>query len=63
MITAWTNFVKFSDPNGDGEGLGWKPCTEKEPGFMIFKLDEKDAEASKMGEPIIPEPTPMPDRK
>ena len=33
------------------------------PGFMIFKLDEKDAEASKMGEPIIPEPTPMPDRK
>ena len=52
MITAWTNFAKFSDPNGDGEGLGWKPCTEKEPNFMLFKLDEKDAEASEMGEPL-----------
>ena len=63
MITAWTNFAKFSDPNGEGEGLGWKPCTEKEPNFMLFKLDEKDAEASEMGQPIIPEPIPVPDRK
>ena len=63
MITAWTNFAKFSDPNGEGEGLGWKPCTEKEPDFMLFKLDGKDAEASEMGQPIIPEPTPMPNRK
>ena len=79
MLTAWTNFAKYSDPNGpsseghqagldgrvvtdegiangEGEGLGWKPCTAEEPQFMLFKLDDKDAEASEMGDPIIPEP-------
>ena len=57
MITAWTNFAKYSDPNGEGEGLGWEPCTTESPKFMLFKLDEKDAEASEMGEPILPEPS------
>ena len=52
MLTAWTNFAKYSDPNGNGEGLGWKPCTEEAPQFMIFKLDDNDNEASQMGEPI-----------
>ena len=57
MITAWTNFAKYSDPNGnDGKGLGWEACTAEKPQFMLFKLDDKDAEASEMGEPIIPEP-------
>jgi para-nitrobenzyl esterase len=62
MLTAWTNFAKYSDPNGngEGEGLGWQPCTAENPQFMLFKLDGKDAEASEMGEPIIPEPMPMP---
>jgi para-nitrobenzyl esterase len=60
MITAWTNFAKYSDPNGEGEGLGWKPCTEECPQFMLFKLDDKDAEASEMGEPIMPDPADMP---
>ncbi len=55
MLTAWTNFAKYSDPNGEGEGLGWKPCTAEAPQFMLFKLDDKDAEASEMGEPILPE--------
>jgi para-nitrobenzyl esterase len=56
MLTAWTNFAKFSDPNGkDGEGLGWTPCTADNPQFMLFKLDEKESEASVMGEPILPE--------
>jgi para-nitrobenzyl esterase len=63
MLTAWTNFAKYSDPNGDGDegdDIEWEPCTAEKPQFMLFKLDDKDAEASEMGEPIIPEPTPMP---
>ena len=53
MLTAWTNFAKYGDPNGeDAEALGWKPCTAEQPQFMLFRLDEKDAEASAMGDPI-----------
>ena len=55
MLTAWTNFAKYSDPNGEGQGLGWEPCTAEKPQFMLFKLDANDAEASEMGEPILPE--------
>jgi len=56
MLTAWTNFAKYGDPNGnaEGAGLGWTPCTEEAPQFMLFKLDANDAEASQMGEPILP---------
>ena len=56
MLTAWTNFVKYSDPNGakGSKGLGWAPCTEKSPKFMLFKLNDKDAEASEMGDIILP---------
>ena len=54
MLTAWTNFAKYSDPNGEGEGLGWQPCTNDNPQFMLFKLDAGDKEASEMGEPILP---------
>ena len=52
MLTAWTNFAKYSDPNGP-KGGDWKPCTEKNPKFMVFKLNDKDAEASVYGEPEI----------
>ena len=52
MLTAWTNFVKYSDPNGP-KGGAWAPCTEKNPKFMVFKLNDKDAEASVYGEPEI----------
>ena len=56
MLTAWTNFAKYGDPNGNGEseGLGWNPCTAEAPQFMLFKLDADDKEASEMGEPIFP---------
>ena len=47
MITAWSNFAKNSDP-----GLGWEPCTAAKPDFMVFRLDENDAEASFLGQPI-----------
>ena len=50
MLTAWTNFAKNSDP-----GIGWEPCTTEKPLFMLFKLNEQDAEASAMGEPLVPE--------
>ena len=50
MLTAWTNFAKYSDPNGP-KGGEWKPCTEKNPNFMVFKLNDKDAEASFFGQP------------
>ncbi|MBQ3926455.1 MAG: carboxylesterase family protein, partial [Bacteroidaceae bacterium] len=50
MLTAWTNFAKYSDPNGP-QGGNWAPCTEKTPKFMVFKLNEQDAEASVFGDP------------
>ena len=57
MLTAWTNFAKYSDPNGaeGSKGLGWELCTAESPEFMLFKLNDQDAEASEMGEPILPE--------
>ena len=55
MLTAWTNFAKCGDPNGEGQGLGWEPCTSERPQFMLFKLDGNDAEASEMGAPILPQ--------
>ena len=53
MLTTWTNFAKFSNPNGEQDG-DWTPCTAENPKFMLFKLDEKDAEHSEMGDPILP---------
>ena len=51
MLTAWTNFCKYGDPNGP-QGGDWLPCTKENPGFMVFKLDENDVENSEFGEPI-----------
>ena len=51
MITAWTNFAKYADPNGPDGGV-WTPCTKENDSFMLFKLDASDAEASEMGQPI-----------
>ena len=51
MLTAWTNFAKYGDPNG-ANGGEWTPCTKENPEFMLFKLDEADVENSEMGAPI-----------
>ena len=51
MLTAWTNFAKYSDPNGPNGGE-WTPCTKENNNFMIFKLDKDDKEASGMGQPV-----------
>jgi len=54
MLTAWTNFAKYADPNGSEPGE-WKPYTQESPEFMLFKLDGQDAEDSCMGQPVLPE--------
>ena len=51
MLTAWTNFAKYSNPNGK-KGNEWKPCTEKNPGFMVFKLNDNNEEKSEFGKTI-----------
>ncbi|MCQ2058560.1 MAG: carboxylesterase family protein [Bacteroidaceae bacterium] len=51
MLTAWSNFAKYGDPNG-ADGGEWKPLTKENRQFMIFKLDENDAEASALGNPL-----------
>ena len=53
MLTAWTNFAKYSNPNGKEDGE-WTPCTAENPNFMLFRLDENNAENSQMGVPIKP---------
>jgi len=53
MLTAWSNFAKYSDPNG-ANGGDWKPYTAENGQFMRFKLNEQDAEDSSLGEPLRP---------
>ena len=52
MLTAWSNFAKYGEPNAPGEEA-WTPYTAAKPEFMVFKLDESDAEASAMGQPLV----------
>jgi len=51
MLTAWSNFAKYGDPNGP-DGGEWNPYTLETPEFSVFCLDENDAEASFMGDPL-----------
>ncbi len=53
MLTAWTNFAKYGDPNGPNAGK-WTPYTKENPKFMVFKLDASDKENSEMGDPLKP---------
>ncbi len=53
MIDAWTNFAKYSDPNGS-EGGVWTPYTSQYTDYMIFKLDSDGNEASSIGQPVPP---------
>jgi para-nitrobenzyl esterase len=52
MLTAWSNFAKYGDPNGP-DGGDWKQFTRENQQFMIFKLDENDVEASELGNPLV----------
>lgn len=51
MLTAWSNFAKYSDPNG-ANGGDWKPYTNEDKQFMVFKLNDADAEDSALGDPL-----------
>ena len=51
MLTAWSNFAKYADPNGPDGGV-WTPYTAEKPEFMVFKLDDGDYEDSEMGQPV-----------
>jgi para-nitrobenzyl esterase len=54
MVDAWTNFVKFGDPNGKNKEI-WRPCTEKNQEFMIFKLGASGDAKPAMGLPTHPQ--------
>ncbi len=51
MLTAWSNFAKYADPNGK-DGGEWKPFTKDNGQFMRFMLNENDEEASSLGQPV-----------
>lgn len=50
MIDCWTNFAKYSDPNGKGK-VRWQPYQTDSQECMVFNLDEYGNEASAMGMP------------
>lgn len=52
MITNWTNFAAYGNPNGAKAGA-WTPLTQADPNYMVFKLDENEQVASAMG-PLMP---------
>lgn len=49
MLTAWSNFAKYGNPNGR-EGGSWNPYSSNEKNFMIFRLDANDKENSGLAE-------------
>ena len=51
MLTAWSNFAKYGDPNGP-DGGEWTPYTADKPEFMVFKLNADEQEDSAMGDPL-----------
>lgn len=51
MLTAWSNFAKYANPNGPDRG-DWVPYTKEHPVFQVFQLNDKDEEASFIGEPL-----------
>jgi para-nitrobenzyl esterase len=51
MLTAWSNFAKYGNPNGQAAGK-WAAYTKENAKFMVFKLDASEKENSGMGDPI-----------
>ena len=43
MADFWTNFAKFGNPNGMGEGV-WKPYTPQNPQFLVLDADANKAQ-------------------
>ena len=57
MITRWTNFSKYGNPNKPGDS-SWTPFTRENPKYMVFKLDDSDKVASGMGDRVVADPLP-----
>ena len=38
IVDYWTNFAKYGNPNGKGDGI-WTPYTAELPEFMMFNTD------------------------
>jgi para-nitrobenzyl esterase len=53
MLTDWSNFAKYGDPNGQNGGK-WAAYSKENPKFMVFKLDVSDKENSGMDNPLRP---------
>ena len=53
MITCWTNFAACGDPNGP-KGGDWKPFTQDNQEYMVFRLDDDGNVASAMGPMLKP---------
>lgn len=54
MVDAWTNFVKYGDPNERNKEI-WKPYTKDNQQFMIFRLNQSGKAESAMGMPSHPQ--------
>lgn len=54
MVDAWTNFVKYGDPNGKDKEV-WRPYTEENQQFMVFKLGASGDAQPAMGLPTHPQ--------
>ena len=54
MVDTWTNFVKSGDPNGKDKEI-WRPYTEENQQFMIFKLGASGDAQREMGLPTHPQ--------
>jgi para-nitrobenzyl esterase len=50
IVDYWTNFAKYGDPNGKGDGV-WTPYTPDVPEFMVFDADEEKAICTMTGSP------------
>ena len=53
MITCWTNFAACGNPNGP-KGGDWKPFTQANQEYMVFRLDDDGNVASAMGPMLKP---------
>ena len=53
MITCWTNFAACGNPNGP-KGGDWKPFTQANQEYMVFRLDDDGNVASAMGPRLKP---------
>ena len=57
IVDYWTNFARYGNPDGRGEGL-WTPYTAESPKFMIFNADDDKAVCTMSDTPEFKGPSP-----